>query len=147
MRARSQSILVALSALALLGGCSTTPTAPPRTLDAKDIVGSWTLTDIGSHRVTRAINLRFASDGSLNGEVRCNGLSGRYHVIPPRILFSGTIVTVAGCSRDWPANRRLVERGEQTLFGSPSPIAYVSVDGQRLYVRGRDLLQFVRLSS
>ena len=55
------------------------------------------------------------------------------------------IITVAGCV-GWPANRLIVNQAERTLFLTPPPGAYMSADGQRLYVRGSEMLEFRRTS-
>jgi heat shock protein HslJ len=147
MSSKPIKIMVACSALAIANGC-TTVSIPTKSININSeiLLGSWTLTTVGSEKVTRAISLSFARDGSLGGSVRCNSLSGRYRINPPFVVFDKSIIiTVAGCHPNWPANKRIVERAEQILFRNPPPPAYVSADGQQLYFRGQEPLQFVRI--
>ena len=65
---------------------------------------------------------------------------------PPSVVFiEPIIITTARCV-GWPSNKPIVERAERTLFRTPPPTAYLSAEGQRLYVRGVKTLQFIRTS-
>lgn len=109
------------------------------------LLGSWELTEVGSQRVSKGLTLTFNADGSLSGSVRCNSLSGRYELLSQRIVLADEIITLAGCL-PWPENRAIVARAEKTLF-SPAAVAFLSGDGEQLYVRGQDTLRFRRAAS
>lgn len=130
---------------AIVIGCASVSPAPTTPVTKAALLGSWDLIEVGSRSVSKGMTLTFNPDGSLGGSVRCNSLSGRYELLPQRIVFSEAIITAAGCiSR--PDNRAIVQRAEKTLF-SPAAVAFLSGNGARLYVRGRDTLEFRRAAS
>jgi len=109
------------------------------------LLGEWTLTRVGSRPVSRAMTLGFRNDGVMIGTLLCNSMSGRYQLRPPSILFPDpVIITAAGCSKDWLTNRALADVAERVLLRDPPPASFLSADGNRLYVKGEETLQFIR---
>lgn len=123
-------------------GCASVSPVATAPVTKAALLGSWELIEVGSKSVSKGMTLTFNADGSLGGWVGCNGLSGRYELLPQRIVLADEIITSAGCTR-WPENRVIVARAEKTLF-SPVAVAFLSGNGARLYIRGRDASEFRR---
>lgn len=141
----ARNLLRLTTLVVLASGCA--PVRPITTVALYEaaLLGSWDLSEVDSKRVTKGLGLTFYSDGSVLGSIRCNSLSGRYQLTPKRIIFADTIVTAAGCRPDWPDNRDIVGRAEQTLF-SPRATASLSNDGMLLIFQGQETLKFRRVA-
>jgi heat shock protein HslJ len=139
-------VACAISALAL--GCApvviepavvTPPSWAPLTKQA--LLGSWELTRVSSQPVPRGMSLTFSADGGVRGRMTCgNLLRASYQVFPHRIAFAPITITERGC--DSPA---LLNAAEKTLRLPSS--AYLSPDGQRLYIRAQETLEFTRATN
>ena len=136
--------------VAAAGACTTglaPEPAPPKAvqISREALIGEWALVRVGSRPVSQAMTLGFRPDGVMIGSLRCNSMSGDYEVSPPAIRFpNSVIVTTASCPAGFPDNAKEALLAEQVLHGDPPPASTLSADGRRLYVRGKETLEFVR---
>ena len=143
MRPFSSTLMIAL--VAALGACTTTPQPEPVPIGAGDVVGKWSLTNVGKRSVSRAMTMEFRRGGLMVGTSRCNNMSGTYEVLPPTVVFPGpVIITVAGCGGDHPSNEPAAETAERVLFTDPPSSWSLSRDRQWLLVHGQEQLRFAR---
>lgn len=134
-----------ITLVATLGACKSTPKPEAVPIGADDVVGKWSLTNVGNKSVSRAMTMEFRPGGLMVGTSRCNSMSGTYEVLPPAVVFPGlVIITVAGCGGDHPSNEQAAETAERVLFTDPPSNWSLSSDRQWLLVHGREQLRFAR---
>ncbi len=105
--------------------------------DSASVVGTWTLTSYGSStNPTPAApdadtSIEFASDGTLAGNVGCNGFGGDYKVDGDKIVFGQIISTLMFC--EGPVGEQ--EAVTLAVFAESAPFV---VDGDTLTITSAD---------
>ena len=141
-----RSLLPAALTLPLLAGC-VTPVPPPSAADtvavsARMLTGWWDLEQVGRQRTEMAIWLSFDGEGNARGAIACNRWSGPYRLTGGMIEYGENIIITSGGCHPRFATRELTGRAEETLWRHDA--AYLSGDGDYLYLDGQDRLVFRR---
>jgi heat shock protein HslJ len=133
-----------LASLPLVSACASVR-AQTTTIRQGNLLGSWSLAQLGTARVVNSMTLTFEPGGLLAGTLRCNTLSGTYQVRSPTIVFSDPIITTAGCPRDrWPDDPTVADEAANVVFRDLKAKPLLSFDRQRLVFPGSQSAVFIR---
>lgn len=120
-RNRFSSALVATAALAVLAGCASTPAEPDsRSVDAADLVGTWTLDETFDSPEQPYID--FVDDNTWTASDGCNRVQGTWE-----LAADGAITTTSGPST-------LMYCGGAQLPLAAAQAERVSIDGDTLTI-------------
>ena len=112
------ALLVALGGAAL-AACSSSEDSSGATLQASDVIGTWSQTDSEP-----AVDLELTEDGAVSGSDGCNKLNGTWKIDGSEVVFGPFAATMMACENvnTWlsAATSANVDGEEMTLFNEHS---------------------------